>query len=746
MSTIAASEGLWRNGRAFRSTTNIKTLDLISEGPIEGLVYTYLDFANKGTKGTVGYNAEPDRKNFPPNTNTGALRSVFWNEVPVLNNEGQLNFQNAVLRQTYGLPSATERPDLSSELTIVRPIQERFRKDTSPKIYRIYNRECRAIYLNLRIISLAFISAGQKDTHYYGYTVNYEVFYRPFFSDGRETFFNDRPISESLQGYVAKGYLRQKRINFNHASKYSADPKMIGWEIKINRTTGDELYREDGSLQTTILIDSIQEIYLDKFSYPNSAIIVSTFNSEYFAQVPQRAFDCWLKKVKIPSNYSPNRKYYDESTPWDGTFLSGLYWTDNPAWIYYDLITNKNYGLGNYLSADQIDKWTLYDIAKYCDTLVDDGYGGLEPRFTCNLYLQTREDAYKVLNDLASVFNAITYYGAGLIYAVQDSSKDPIITFTNANVEDGNFNYSNSSKKFRHTVAMVRWNDPANFYRPVIEFVEDLDNVRKFGIKQVDLTAFACSSRGQAIRLARYIILSENLETETINFITGLEAAYLRPGDIFKVFDRHKKAARFGGRTSQISDTVGGQSIYLDDNITALIEASINYKLSLLTPSSNFNPEQHSSVMTQSDVASIRKSFLQSATFDSTDVSTSGSVTKIDFAADTFDTTNYSLDAPCIWTIELVDNPDNYTEFSKFIDTNYDLFRVIKVDEKENNKYEVFGLQYRDDKFAQIEDGLTFSRPSNVFQAVPADPVDTVVVDQSSGSSGTSGSSGSGGG
>lgn len=756
-----STEGLkGKDGLAYRSRINIKTVDLISEGPIEGLVYAYLNFANKGTKGNVGYDSAPDVKVFPPggdyvspNSITAPLRSIYWNEVPIINDQGQLNFQNVQLSQAYGLPAGTERPD-TSELTIVRNIGERFRKETSPKIYRIYNRDCKGIFVNLRIVQLARTTTGEDNQKLEPHTIDYNIFYRPFFSNNEEHAFIGSVGSGYLTGYVTKGYMHQDRINFFAADKHQKNPHFLGWEIKIEKASDDKQFDHKSTYQEVVFIDSISEIYTDRFAYPNSAVIVSNFNSEFFAQVPQRAFDCWLKKVKIPSNYTPNQRKYDESSPWNGTFSAGLAYTNNPAWVYYDLITNKIYGLGNYLTSAQIDKWTLYEIAKYCDTLVDDGFGGLEPRFTCNLYLQSREEAYKVLNDLASVFNAITYYGGGLIYAVQDSEKDPIVTFTNANVGDGNFNYSSSGRKFRHTVAMIRWSDPANFYRPSIEFVEDLDNIRKFGIRQVDLTAFACSSRGQAIRLGRYVLLSENMETETINFISGLEAAYLRPGDIFKVFDRHKKATRFGGRISLYESDGSGQYISLDDNITSSILSGITYKLSLLTPSSVFDPAQWSSVMNQDDVDSIRKSFLQSASFTSSAVTTVNGKTKITFAVGTFNTTDYDLSVPCIWTIELVTNPTNYSDSSTFLDTNYDLYRVIKVDEKENNQYEVFGLQYNQNKFDQIENGLAFERPTNVFQTIPEPPTTTVVTDEpvvrdindlDGGISGTSGSSGSSG-
>ncbi len=153
------------------------------------------------------------------------------------------------------------------------------------------------------------------------------------------------------------------------------------------------------------------------------------------------------------------------------------------------------------MDASFIDKWSLYQIAQYCDTIVYDGYGFLEPRFTFNWWFTTREDAFKVINDVASAFRAMIYYGFGALYAIQDAPKTPSFTFTNANVIDGNFTYSSSNKKDRHTVAIIRYNDPKNLYKPALEYVEDINGVRQYGIREVDFTAFGCSISDSGTRL-----------------------------------------------------------------------------------------------------------------------------------------------------------------------------------------------------------------------------------------------------
>ena len=340
----------------------------------------------------------------------------------------------------------------------------------------------------------------------------------------------------------------------------------MGWELKIVRQTKDSVSAARRNISN---IDSITENYETRFAYPNSAIVSQKFNAEFFSQVPDRAFDTKLLKVNVPGNYNPITKNYESTGPsttnggWDGTFATQKQWTDNPAWCFYDLITSNRYGLGKYIPESYIDKWTLYEIGRVCDTLVSDGYGGVEPRFTCNLILTQREEAYKVINDMASVFRGLVYYANGSIYTTQDTEKEPIFLFTNANVEDGNFSYASSAKRNRHTVAIVRYNNKNDFYKPAVEYVEDFDAIRKYGINEIELTAFGCTSRGQALRFGRWALLSETMETETVSFVAGTEGAYLKPGDVFKICDSNRTSKRYGGRVKEVLSNTGHVSANL---------------------------------------------------------------------------------------------------------------------------------------------------------------------------------------
>lgn len=238
--------------------------------------------------------------------------------------------------------------------------------------------------------------------------------------------------------------------------------------------------------------------------------------------------------------------------PWDGSFWTA--WSDNPAWCFHDLATNSRYGLGDYLGDSGTDIFTLYEIARYCDELVPDGFGSTEPRFTCNVFIQSREDAYKVLSDMASVFRGMIYYAHGKLIAVQDSPKEPVgVPFTNANVKDGAFTYVGSSRKVRHTNVFVRYNDPTDFFKAKFQYVEDVEGILRYGLRDLEVVGFATTSRGMARRIGRYILFTERYETETCAWSSGIEGFVGRIGDIAQIFDNDRSGVQHGGRITNIS-------------------------------------------------------------------------------------------------------------------------------------------------------------------------------------------------
>lgn len=320
------------------------------------------------------------------------------------------------------------------------------------------------------------------------------------------------------------------------------------WNIRVRRITDDST---STYLSNDIYFDSYAEIIYSKLQYPNSAIAAVSIDASQFQSIPSRAYDVKLLKVKIPSNYDPEARTY--TGIWDGTF--DVAWTDNPAWCFYDLLTNERYGLGTYIAADQVDKWSLYQVAQYCDELVDDGFGGKEPRFTCNLYLNSRQDAYKALQDFASIFRGMAWWATGSVTFSQDSPTDAVALYTTANVVEGKFTYSGSSAKMRHTVALVSWSDPDDFYRTQVEYVEDKAGIERYGYVETQVVAVGCTSRGQAHRVGKWLLYTERMETDSVVFRTGLEGMVARPGQVIKIADSQRAGVRYGGRVSSGATT-----------------------------------------------------------------------------------------------------------------------------------------------------------------------------------------------
>lgn len=324
------------------------------------------------------------------------------------------------------------------------------------------------------------------------------------------------------------------------------------WDIKVERLTADST---SAMLNNPTVWDSFTEIIDAKLSYPNSALIGLKVDASQFQGIPSRGYEVKGLKVKVPVNYDPNTHQY--SGVWNGAFK--IAWTDNPVWCFYDLLTNTRYGLGNYVG--EPNKWALYEIAQYCDELVPNGTGGAERRFTCNLYLQTQEEAYKVIANFASIFRAMVFWMAGQVTASCDMPRDPCMLFTAANVIDGQFVYSGSSLKSRHTVALVSWNDPNEMYKLKVEYVEDHIGITQLGIVPTEVLAMGCTSRGQAHRLGKWLLYTERQETETVTFRTGLDASFVYPGMVVITQDQFRSGKRWGGR-------LAGSANYLKFNGT----------------------------------------------------------------------------------------------------------------------------------------------------------------------------------
>lgn len=328
-----------------------------------------------------------------------------------------------------------------------------------------------------------------------------------------------------------------------------------GLRVHVDGTRDGQNDQDYHTTASSASITSAGAIIRDKFRYPYSSVASLTFSSKKYSGVPKRSYDLQGLKVQIPDTYTP-REYSTTDVAtytgfWGGAFKDELFYTDNPAWVFYDIVTNNRYGAGQWIKADDIDKYALYRVAKYCDELVPDGKGGTEPRFRANLYLTKATDVYKVLKDIASIFTGMIYWMDGQVTAVQDTPADPIYTFSKSNVIEGKFSYESTGSKTRANQVVVTWNDPTANYEPTPVIVEDRENiVRKGRIISESAVAFGATSEGQAIRYGRWKLWTALNQTEVVSFTTGLQGTYIKPGDIINVQDADRYGVSYSGRVS----------------------------------------------------------------------------------------------------------------------------------------------------------------------------------------------------
>ena len=347
----------------------------------------------------------------------------------------------------------------------------------------------------------------------------------------------------------------------------------------INRKHGGVVHYNGGRVQ------SIESVINDKLSYPLSSYATMMFNASDFGNVPERGYHCRGLLVQVPTNYAPAQERYEgapatytrnittgaiesDYQAWDGRFRGDIsefnalspnfhkVYSNNPAWVFYDIITNNRYGCGEYIDASDIDKYSLFKIARYCDELVPDGEGGVEPRFTANIYLTESAEAMKVLKDILSIFRGMMTWTNGQVHIEQNREKNPIAAFNKSNVLGGKFSYQSTRNRFRYNQVNVTWNDPKDFYKKTVEIVEDHDNIIETRqIKKKDVVAFGCTSRAQAVRYGKWHLFTDQLETDVVTFQTGIQGVNLSSGDVITVADADRNNVRFGGRTLASSTT-----------------------------------------------------------------------------------------------------------------------------------------------------------------------------------------------
>jgi predicted phage tail protein len=494
-------------------------------------------------------------------TPSNILQSIYLDDTPVQNLDGSLNFQNFNIDYRFGTQYQSYIPGMASDIENETQVGVQIKQSTGPIVRTITNLNANAFRLKISIPSLL----EQDDK---GNIKEASVTFRVEIADISGNFV--RVMTKEIKGKTSGAY--QEAYRFTLAS---TGP----WNIRISRVSADS---QKTTLQTTLFWESFTEIIDVKLSYPNTVLAGVRLSAEQFSSIPKIALKLKLLKILIPANYDPVTRNY--SGIFDGTLY--VAYSNNPAWIFYDLATNARYGSGKYISDYLMDVYDLYSIGQYCDELVSNGRGGLEPRFTCNCIIQTQDDAFKILSAIASCFRGMMFERAGEFTAIQDKLSAPVRAYTNANVvcdydENGQmtnppFNYSGTGLDTRFTVVRVSYSDPDNLYKTAEEVVEDVTAIARYGYIPTEIVAFGCTSRGQAYRLGKWYLLSQRLLTQVVSFKVGAEGLLVLPGEVFKVMDSLKSVNRLGGRIVSAITT----SVTLDSSVTILADAT--YTLTII--------------------------------------------------------------------------------------------------------------------------------------------------------------------
>lgn len=513
-----------------KSVSTAKVLDLISEGEIVGLV--------------------------------NGAKSIYLDDVPLQNADGTYNFTGVSVDFRTGTPDQNYLPGFSNVETFYGVNEEV--KYGLPVTHSFTDENADAI-----IVTMSFPALSRTDTNS-GSILASEVHFAVEIRADGGTWHSSGDIG--VYGKCVSEFQRSYyfRLPVSETGVY---------DVRVTRISPDA---DTATQNNRTVWFGFTRVVESKLNYANRAICGITVRADQFgSNVPNRAYEIYGLIVKVPSNYDAwNHTYSSEI--WDGTFKRS--WTNNPAWVFYDLVTNGRYGLGREILPEYIDKYGLYMIGRYCDELVSDGHGGKEPRFTFNGYITTQESAYSLLNNLAGAFNSMIYYSGSSITLVQDSPKTPVRDFTPANVIDGQFTYEGTGRSARHSVFQVTWTNPETNYDADIESIENPDMIQDIGWKTNEITLLGCTSRAQARRRALRDIYTEQHETETVSFSVSVENADIAPGDIIRIVDPSYAGYRYGGRIVAVNTETN--SITLDSEID--FSNADNWKVSFCLPNNTW--------------------------------------------------------------------------------------------------------------------------------------------------------------
>lgn len=461
--------------------------------------------------------------------------NIFADGTPALNADGSENFPGfrwefrpGTQAQEYiqGIPAVENEITVGTEL-----------KSGTPWVRSVSNLQLSAVRLRF---GWPMLQKQEDNGDVNGYRIEYAI---DVATDGGSY---QEMLTAAIDDKTTSLYERSHRINLPKAT--------TGWQVRVRRLTPNA---NSARIADRMNIEALTEIIDAKLRYPNTALLYVEFDSKQFPNIPKISCAPRGRVIRVPDNYDPETRSYT------GVWTGGFKWaySDNPAWVFYDIILADRFGLGDRIDSTQVSESELYRIAQYCDQPVPDGRGGdgMEPRFTCNVYIQSREDAWTVLSDLAGIFRGMTYWGQNQMVALADMPRDMDFTYTRANVIDGKFTYSSASERTRYSTAMVSWSDPANHYADAIEAVFDSDLVRRYDVNQTELTAIGCTRQSEANRRGRWALLT-NSKDRTVTFSVGLDGMIPMPGHIVGVADQMVAGRVIGGRIS----AVDGRKLKLD--------------------------------------------------------------------------------------------------------------------------------------------------------------------------------------
>lgn len=466
--------------------------------------------------------------------------NIYLDNTPIRDASGNYNFPNVKwdwrpgsVDQTYipGIPSVENETSLNVEL-----------RSDSPWVRSITN-----IQLSAVRVRFAWPALQRQDDegNIVGYRIEYAI---DVATDGGAY---QQVVVDAVDGKTTTRYERSRRIDLPDAT--------IGWQIRVRRLTSNQ---NSNKIADTMLIAGYTEVIDAKLRYPNTALLYIEFDAEQFTNIPAVTVKCRARRWQVPSNYDPIARTYTGT--WDGSMKQA--WTNNPAWITYGICTEERFGLGKRIKPFMVDKWELYRISQYCDQLVPNGLGGVEPRFLCDMNLQGKADAWSLLRDIAGIYRGMTYWAQGQLVMQADMprAQDFDYVFTRANVINGKFSYGSASAKTRYTRALVSYDNPANNYDTDVIPFADLDLQRRLGDKPTELSAIGCTRASEAQRRGKWAILSNN-QDRTVSFKTGMEGVIPLPGHIIPVADSLLAGREVGGRIS----AVAGRVVTLDRDTQA---------------------------------------------------------------------------------------------------------------------------------------------------------------------------------